>query len=239
MIPLPFRRIWIEDQAPRHCPRAGSKPHHRLRRWSGFDAARVKCGGGIKRRGRRRCVHTANRLIALRGSIPVYLCPFSAALPGLDPWRDERMGERWPSGFKWHTWNRSKQPPVPATKSLIHTAWIRVHAHLLLVITVYEKPTPAFYKREWENNIFRQWTPEKRTSSICYYVQFKVKKPWRFIILSAFEFFPFMDRIEPLLFQCWSTVYDAGPTLNQQWLNVSCLLVCFHQGVFHQERYNR
>ena len=30
--------------------------------------------------------------------------------------------------------------------------------------------------------------------------------------------------IEPLLVQCWSTVYDAGPTLNQQWLNVSCLL---------------
>ena len=30
--------------------------------------------------------------------------------------------------------------------------------------------------------------------------------------------------IEPLLDQCWSTVYDAGPTLIQQWLNVSCLL---------------
>ena len=24
--------------------------------------------------------------------------------------------------------------------------------------------------------------------------------------------------------QMWSTVYDAGPTLNQHWLNVSCLL---------------
>ena len=24
--------------------------------------------------------------------------------------------------------------------------------------------------------------------------------------------------------QCWSTVYDAGPTLNKHWLNVSCLL---------------
>ena len=31
--------------------------------------------------------------------------------------------------------------------------------------------------------------------------------------------------IEPLLVQCWSSVYDAGPTLNQQWLNGSCLLV--------------
>ena len=30
--------------------------------------------------------------------------------------------------------------------------------------------------------------------------------------------------IEPLLVQCWASVYDAGPTLNQQWLNVSCLL---------------
>ena len=24
--------------------------------------------------------------------------------------------------------------------------------------------------------------------------------------------------------QCWSTVYDAGPTLNHHWLDVSCLL---------------
>ena len=30
--------------------------------------------------------------------------------------------------------------------------------------------------------------------------------------------------IEPLLVQCWSNVVDGGPTLNQQWLNVSCLL---------------
>ena len=32
--------------------------------------------------------------------------------------------------------------------------------------------------------------------------------------------------IVPMLVQCWSTVYDAGPTLNQQWDNVSCLLGC-------------
>ena len=31
-------------------------------------------------------------------------------------------------------------------------------------------------------------------------------------------------HIEPLLVQCWSTVYDACPTLSQQWLNVSCSL---------------
>ena len=30
--------------------------------------------------------------------------------------------------------------------------------------------------------------------------------------------------IEPLLVQCWFTVHDADPTLNQHWLNVSCLL---------------
>ena len=24
--------------------------------------------------------------------------------------------------------------------------------------------------------------------------------------------------------QCWSTVYDAGPTLDQHWVDVSCLL---------------
>ena len=30
--------------------------------------------------------------------------------------------------------------------------------------------------------------------------------------------------IVPMLVQCWFTVYDAGPTLNRQWDNVSCLL---------------
>ena len=40
--------------------------------------------------------------------------------------------------------------------------------------------------------------------------------------------------IVPLLFQFWSTVYDAGPTLNQQWDNVSCLL-----GVTKNETLNR
>ena len=27
-----------------------------------------------------------------------------------------------------------------------------------------------------------------------------------------------------MLFQCWPTVFDAGPTLKQRWLNASCLL---------------
>ena len=27
--------------------------------------------------------------------------------------------------------------------------------------------------------------------------------------------------IEPLLVQCWDGIIDGGPTLNQQWLNVS------------------
>ena len=27
-----------------------------------------------------------------------------------------------------------------------------------------------------------------------------------------------------MVFLCWSTVYDAGPTLNQHWFNVLCLL---------------
>ena len=30
--------------------------------------------------------------------------------------------------------------------------------------------------------------------------------------------------VDPLLHQCWPTVCDAGPTLIQQWINVSCLL---------------
>ena len=28
-----------------------------------------------------------------------------------------------------------------------------------------------------------------------------------------------------MLFQCWPSVADAGPTLNQHWVSVSCLLV--------------
>ena len=30
--------------------------------------------------------------------------------------------------------------------------------------------------------------------------------------------------IHPLLYQCWPTVFDAGPTLKQHWVNVPCLL---------------
>ena len=29
---------------------------------------------------------------------------------------------------------------------------------------------------------------------------------------------------DPMLFQCWSSVYDAGPTLNQHWVDVSSWL---------------
>ena len=31
-------------------------------------------------------------------------------------------------------------------------------------------------------------------------------------------------KCRPLLVYCWSTVYDAGPTLNQHWFKVPCLL---------------
>ena len=27
-----------------------------------------------------------------------------------------------------------------------------------------------------------------------------------------------------MLVHCWSAVYDVGPTVNQHWVNVSCLL---------------
>ena len=27
-----------------------------------------------------------------------------------------------------------------------------------------------------------------------------------------------------MMFQCWPTVLDAGPTLKQHWVNASCLL---------------
>ena len=36
--------------------------------------------------------------------------------------------------------------------------------------------------------------------------------------------------IDPVLFQCWASVADAGPTLKQHWVNVSCLLGSEHTG---------
>ena len=41
--------------------------------------------------------------------------------------------------------------------------------------------------------------------------------------------------IHPMLFQCWSPVFDTGPTLKQHWVNASCLLgIDFIQ--VHQEK---
>ena len=33
--------------------------------------------------------------------------------------------------------------------------------------------------------------------------------------------------VGPALVYCWATVVDDGPTANQRWANVSCLLVCY------------
>ena len=30
--------------------------------------------------------------------------------------------------------------------------------------------------------------------------------------------------IEPMLYQCWASVVDGGPALEQHWVDVSCLL---------------
>ena len=30
--------------------------------------------------------------------------------------------------------------------------------------------------------------------------------------------------VDPMLVYCWSTVYDAGPTLSQHWVDVLCFL---------------
>ena len=41
--------------------------------------------------------------------------------------------------------------------------------------------------------------------------------------------------IEQMLVQCWADVVDGGPTLNQHWFNVSCLLgpdPCRNQDLF-------
>ena len=43
------------------------------------------------------------------------------------------------------------------------------------------------------------------------------------------------QHIEPLLVQCWASGVDGGLTVNQQWLNVSCLLgrSCLRNHVIH------
>ena len=35
---------------------------------------------------------------------------------------------------------------------------------------------------------------------------------------------PSEHDVDPVLVQCWPTVCDAGPALNQHWFNASCLL---------------
>ena len=40
--------------------------------------------------------------------------------------------------------------------------------------------------------------------------------------------------IEPILAQCWVDVVDGGPTLNQHWFNVSCLLGLWYQDCFYK-----
>ena len=48
------------------------------------------------------------------------------------------------------------------------------------------------------------------------------------------------QKIDPMLFQCWSTVYDAGPTLKQHWIKFCvCLMLswrtpwCFSHWSIH------
>ena len=30
--------------------------------------------------------------------------------------------------------------------------------------------------------------------------------------------------VDPMLVECWAIVYDAGPTFNQHWISMSCLV---------------
>ena len=34
----------------------------------------------------------------------------------------------------------------------------------------------------------------------------------------------FQQDVESMLAYCWPTVFDVGPTINQQWINLLCLL---------------
>ena len=58
------------------------------------------------------------------------------------------------------------------------------------------------------------------------------KQRWPFtVVITSYRCLPSIavvsqqtGDIEPLFDQCWASVVDGGPTLNQQWFNVSCLL---------------
>ena len=46
-----------------------------------------------------------------------------------------------------------------------------------------------------------------------------------YIVLYVFVIPPYQIMwLFGAVFQCWSTICDAGPTFNQQWFNASCLL---------------
>ena len=43
-----------------------------------------------------------------------------------------------------------------------------------------------------------------------------------------------LQGVEPMWFQCWPTVYDAGPALKQHWFISLCLLGCqLSRGCYH------
>ena len=76
-----------------------------------------------------------------------------------------------------------------------------------MYMTLEAKKSNAFFKLCWPNMNIR--TTSRRD----------ITDLW-----SLYSAFQQTRDIVPMLVQCWSTVYDAGPTLNQQWNNVSCLL---------------
>ena len=42
--------------------------------------------------------------------------------------------------------------------------------------------------------------------------------------------------IHPMMFQCWATVFDAGPTLKQLWVDASCITrICCMSGLPYPE----
>ena len=54
---------------------------------------------------------------------------------------------------------------------------------------------------------------------------FNIWPSWQMLGLHWTRLLPQQARdIQPRLVQCWPSVYDAGPTLNQPWLNVSCFV---------------
>ena len=83
--------------------------------------------------------------------------------------------------------------------------------------------------KPWSHSI-RVRAKFRPLASICRHIamippaESYVKQYIHFLTLSICHFSQQTVDMEAILAQCWSTFCEAGPTLNQHWVNVLCLL---------------